>query len=185
MLEQNSRDFPERVRRMNANAEALTDFLKAHPAVEQVWYPESPAAFGRMARAGGGRGCLFSFLLRDEAAAAAFTTECSSAKAPASAPTFRSAAPTPCWRTIRNWTGRPAAGCRGICCAFPLGLEDAGGADRAVCGSPEALPSGLVVHPEGHIIFILCLRLANSVRRAFRRPARAARRSLASFLRAP
>ncbi len=71
VLERNSRDFPERVRRMNANAEALTAFLRGHPAVQQVWYPASPAAFGRMARPGGGRGCLFSFLLRDEAAAAA------------------------------------------------------------------------------------------------------------------
>ncbi len=72
VLEQNSRDFTERVQRMNRNAEALTDFLKTHPSVERVWYPESPAAFGRMARPGGGRGCLFSFLLKDEARAAAF-----------------------------------------------------------------------------------------------------------------
>lgn len=72
VLEENSRDFTDRVPRMNANAEILTDFLKSHPAVVQVWYPESPAGFGRMARSGGGRGCLFSFRLRDEAAAAAF-----------------------------------------------------------------------------------------------------------------
>jgi len=72
VLEENSRDFPERVRRMNANAEALIAFLSTHPAVEQVWYPASPAVFGRMARPRGGRGCLFSFLLKDEAAAAGF-----------------------------------------------------------------------------------------------------------------
>ena len=71
VLERNSRDFAERVLQMNRNAEALTAFLAAHPAVAQVWYPPSTAAFGRMARPGGGRGCLFSFLLRDEAAAAA------------------------------------------------------------------------------------------------------------------
>ena len=72
VLEENSRDFPERVHRMNANAAALTDYLASHPAVDQVWYPDSPARFGRMARPAGGRGCLFSFSLRDEAASAAF-----------------------------------------------------------------------------------------------------------------
>ena len=71
-LEKNSRDFAARVHQMNRNAEALTDFLKTHPAVVRVWYPETTAGFGRMARAGGGRGCLFSFLLEDEAHASAF-----------------------------------------------------------------------------------------------------------------
>lgn len=72
VLEENSRDFPDRVRRMNANAEALTNFLKSHPAVKCVWYPENTAAFGPMARDGGGRGCLFSFALHDEEKAARF-----------------------------------------------------------------------------------------------------------------
>lgn len=72
VLEANSRDFADRVLRMNAAAEALTGFLSTHPAVEKVWYPESPAQFGRMARKESGRGCLFSFLLRDEKTAAAF-----------------------------------------------------------------------------------------------------------------
>lgn len=70
VLESNSRDFADRVRLMDRNAEALTDYLKTHPAVERVWYPESTAVFGPMARVGGGRGCLFSFLLKDEARAA-------------------------------------------------------------------------------------------------------------------
>ncbi len=72
VLESNSRDFADRVHRMNANAAALTGFLSAHPAVSEVWYPPSPAAFGSMARSGGGRGCLFSFVLRDEQVAARF-----------------------------------------------------------------------------------------------------------------
>ena len=60
----------------------VTDFLKQHPAVEHVWYPESPAAFGRMARPGGGRGCLFSFLLKDEPRAARFYDEVHLSKGP-------------------------------------------------------------------------------------------------------
>ena len=72
VLEQNSRDFVERVQSMNMAAECLTEFLKSHPGVKKVWYPLSTAEFGRMARPGGGRGCLFSFLLENEAAASAF-----------------------------------------------------------------------------------------------------------------
>ena len=82
VLEKNSRDFPERVHRMNRNAEALTDFLKQHPAVERVWYPESPDVFGRMARPGGGRGCLFSFLLKNEENAARFYDQVHLSKGP-------------------------------------------------------------------------------------------------------
>ena len=72
VLEQNSRDFVERVQRMNMAAECLTEFLKSQPGVKKVWYPVSTADFGRMARPGGRRGCLFSFLLENEAAASAF-----------------------------------------------------------------------------------------------------------------
>ncbi len=82
VLEVNSRDFVSRVQRMNHNASALTEFLKSHPAVERVWYPASPSEFGRMARPGGGRGCLFSFLLRDEAAAARFYDKVQLSKGP-------------------------------------------------------------------------------------------------------
>ncbi|RYD27894.1 MAG: PLP-dependent transferase, partial [Verrucomicrobiaceae bacterium] len=71
VLEENSRDFMDRAHRMNAGAEALTDWLSRHPAVERVHYPTDASVFGGMARPGGGRGCLFSFILKDAAAAAA------------------------------------------------------------------------------------------------------------------
>ncbi|MDB6135863.1 MAG: Cystathionine gamma-synthase [Verrucomicrobiales bacterium] len=70
VLEENSRDFTDRAHRMNAGAEALTDWLSRHPAVERVHYPRDQSVFGAMARPGGGRGCLFSFILKDAAVAA-------------------------------------------------------------------------------------------------------------------
>lgn len=70
VLEENSRDFVERAHRMNAGAAALTDWLARHPAVERVCYPADAAVFGSMAKPGGGRGCLFSLILKDGAAAA-------------------------------------------------------------------------------------------------------------------
>lgn len=82
VLAENSRDYPERVIRMNHNAEALTTFLKAHPAVGRVWYPEGPGAFGSMARQGGGCGSLFSFILKDPAATPDFYNRLRISKGP-------------------------------------------------------------------------------------------------------
>nr|POE64877.1 cystathionine gamma-synthase [Quercus suber] len=39
-LERNSRDFVSRILRINHNAEAIADILRAHPAVKQVNYPK-------------------------------------------------------------------------------------------------------------------------------------------------
>lgn len=39
-MERNSRDFLDRVDRINANAEAICDVLRSHPAVKAVYYPK-------------------------------------------------------------------------------------------------------------------------------------------------
>ncbi|KAH7157234.1 pyridoxal phosphate-dependent transferase [Dactylonectria macrodidyma] len=39
-MERNSRDFESRVERINANAEAICDVLRAHPLVQRVYYPK-------------------------------------------------------------------------------------------------------------------------------------------------
>ena len=68
--------------------------------------------------------------------------------------------------------------------ASPFGLRKIGNPPPLRNGSGSGVcPRG--VAPRCHIIFILCLRLANSLRSAFTRPAKATRRTLASFLRAP
>lgn len=67
VLEERSRDFEARVRCINGTAEALADFLHAHPAVDQVYYPKFDTSPGyenlRIPR--GGYGGLVSILLRD------------------------------------------------------------------------------------------------------------------------
>ncbi len=70
-LEMNSRDFAERSARMSISAAALAAWLEAHPAVEAVYYPRDGDGFEEVARPGGGRGCLLSFVLRNPAAAPA------------------------------------------------------------------------------------------------------------------
>lgn len=69
VLERNSRDYAERVRRMGATAECLAEHLRAHPAVAEVFYPkwETPAAYEEVQREGGSYGALFSLVLKDPA----------------------------------------------------------------------------------------------------------------------
>jgi len=67
VLERNSRDFSERMPRVNRNAEAVVDFLNGHPKVERVWYPklETPEIYRGIQRPDRGFGGLFSLLLKD------------------------------------------------------------------------------------------------------------------------
>jgi cystathionine gamma-synthase len=68
VLEENSRDFQERVLEKNESAEAINDYLAVHPLVERVWYPKGCAtqgAYDAVRREGGGYSCLLSFVLKD------------------------------------------------------------------------------------------------------------------------
>ncbi|MCC7423942.1 MAG: PLP-dependent transferase [Planctomycetaceae bacterium] len=66
-LERNSRDLESRMRKVNANAEALADFLKEHPRVETVYFPKyrTPELYRRYLRPGAGYGGLLSLDLKD------------------------------------------------------------------------------------------------------------------------
>jgi cystathionine gamma-synthase len=67
VLERNSRDFVQRVQRINRTAESLCDWLRRHPAVGSVYYPkfETPENYRAFLRAGGGYGGLLSIVLRE------------------------------------------------------------------------------------------------------------------------
>lgn len=72
VLERNSRDCVDRVRRINRTAERLCDTLRSHPAVERIDYPKyrSPEFFRAFQRPSGsdgnlGYGGLFSILLHN------------------------------------------------------------------------------------------------------------------------
>lgn len=69
VLEQNSRDFEERMPRINRTAEALADFLHAHPKVADVYYPkyQTPEAYNAFRRPDGGYSGLLSVVLKDPA----------------------------------------------------------------------------------------------------------------------
>ncbi|RUS18947.1 pyridoxal phosphate-dependent transferase [Endogone sp. FLAS-F59071] len=94
-LERNSRTFRERIARVNANAEALCDFLIAHKKVEAVYYPKyvTPDHYAAYKTPRGGYGALFSVLLRSERAATQFFDALPVAKGPSLGTNFTLASP--------------------------------------------------------------------------------------------
>lgn len=64
VLERQARSFPERMKRHNANGLFIAERLRAHPAIEKVWYPkwEFSEAYESVRRPGGGWGSLVTFL---------------------------------------------------------------------------------------------------------------------------
>ena len=64
VLERQARGFPERMKQHNAGGLLLAERLRAHPAVEKVWYPkwEFAGAYEAVRRPDGGWGSLITFL---------------------------------------------------------------------------------------------------------------------------
>jgi cystathionine gamma-synthase len=64
VLAAQARGFPERMKRHNQSGLLLAERLRAHPAVERVWYPkwEFSAAYEAVRRPAGGWGALITFL---------------------------------------------------------------------------------------------------------------------------
>ncbi len=73
VLAAGARDFPERMVRHNRGGLLIAERLRAHPAIERVWYPkwEHPEAYDAVRRPEGGWGSLLTFLPRHAAQTAA------------------------------------------------------------------------------------------------------------------
>ena len=65
-LARNSRGYEQRMVEVNRTAEAVIGFLRAHPRVVRLWYPDTTPGgnFDRVRRPGGGAGGLLSFALQ-------------------------------------------------------------------------------------------------------------------------
>jgi cystathionine gamma-synthase len=65
-LAENSRTFVPRMKRINATAEAVCDYLHRHPKVERVFYPKYTEAdnYKKLMKEGAGYGGLFSLLVQ-------------------------------------------------------------------------------------------------------------------------
>jgi len=95
-LERNSRDFASRVDRVNANAEAIYQALKANPLVKHIYYPRSPdtiANYEKCRIPGGGYGGLLSVVFHDKRHAMAFYDAIDTAKGPSLGTNFTLVSP--------------------------------------------------------------------------------------------
>lgn len=91
LTEQLSRDADARVLRSSATAETVADWLRAHPAVAEVYYPkfQHRERYDQFRRPNGGYGGLFSFVLREpERTSAAFYDALELCKGPNLGTTF-------------------------------------------------------------------------------------------------
>ena len=67
VLEENSRDFADRVKTVSRNGVALFEYLSEHPAVASVYHSlvDESGIYDHLQRDEGGHGCLLSFVLKD------------------------------------------------------------------------------------------------------------------------
>jgi len=85
IMEENSRDFPDRVHHASRNAQMIVGWLRDHPTVDQVYYPfQSPtqATYDRFRLPGGLYGFLVSIKFTSPARAVAFYDALDVAKGP-------------------------------------------------------------------------------------------------------
>jgi cystathionine gamma-synthase len=95
VLLRNSQDFPSRMRIINRTASILADFLQAHPAVAEVYYPKftTAAHYARFLQPEAGFGGLMSIVLKDPARTPAFFDALAVSKGPSLGTNFTLACP--------------------------------------------------------------------------------------------
>ena len=95
-MERNSRDFVSRVDRINANAEAICETLKASPIVKQIYYPkysETRGFYDDCRNKNGGYGGLLSITFKSTAQAVTFFDKLETAKGPSLGTNFTLSSP--------------------------------------------------------------------------------------------
>lgn len=95
-MERNSRDFMKRVVRINTNAEAICDVLKAHPGVKTLYYPKynpSRPHYDACRLTAGGYGGLLSVVFHRKPEAQAFFDAIEVAKGPSLGTNFTLCSP--------------------------------------------------------------------------------------------
>ncbi|KAF2641363.1 cystathionine gamma-synthase-like protein [Massarina eburnea CBS 473.64] len=95
-LERNSRDFVSRIERINANAEAICDVLRANPRVKKVYYPkysETRPHYDKCRTPNGGYGGLLSVTFYSKEDSIMFFDTLDSVKGPSLGTNFTLSSP--------------------------------------------------------------------------------------------
>jgi cystathionine gamma-synthase len=108
VLEANSRDFPERMAKINVHTEDLYHRLTEHPAIDKVFHPlsQTPELFRQAMRPVAGYGGLLSILLKDRSQSPAFYDAMRVTKGPSLGTNFSIACP---YTLLAHYTELPWA----------------------------------------------------------------------------
>jgi cystathionine gamma-synthase len=140
-LEKNSRDYAARVAQVNRSASKVVKFLRSHPAVERVYYPETetPEAYASAMKPGGGYGGLLSVLLKEaERAAPVFYDALRWNKGPSLGANFSLACPYTLLAHYEELDWCESLGVSRYLIRLSVGLE---GEDELIARLDEALAS--------------------------------------------
>ena len=127
-LERNSRDFMSRIQRVNHNAEAIADTLRAHPRVKQVNYPkdsDTKQYYDACRLPDGGYGGLLSATFHSIEDAAAFYDHLDTQKGPSLGTNFTLSSPFVLLAHYSELDWAAQYGCEASLVRFSVGLEDA------------------------------------------------------------
>lgn len=138
VLERNSRDFVERMSRINQTAERLADHLHAHPLVARVEFPKyrTPDDYRSFLKPGGGWGGLLSVSLHDPAQGPQFFDALPVCKGPNLGTNYTLACPYTILAHYRELDFAESCGVSRFLVRVSVGLEEAddliGRFDRAL-----------------------------------------------------
>ncbi len=127
-LERNSRDFIDRIQRVNQNAEVIADILRAHPRVKQVNYPkysESKHFYDVCRLPDGGYGGLLSATFHNIEDAQIFYDHLNTQKGPSLGTNFTLSSPFVLLAHYSELEWAAQYGCEESLVRFSVGLEDA------------------------------------------------------------
>lgn len=126
-LERNSRDFVSRIQRVNHNAEAIADVMRADPKVKQVNYPkynESKPFYDACKLPDGGYGGLLSATFYSISDAEAFYDNLDTHKGPSLGTNFTLSSPFVLLAHYAELDWAAQYGCEESLVRFTVGLED-------------------------------------------------------------
>ena len=126
-LERNSRDFVSRIQRINHNAEAIADVLRAHPRVKKVNYPkysDTKAFYDVCKLPEGGYGGLLSATFYSISDAEAFYDNLDTHKGPSLGTNFTLSSPFVLLAHYAELDWAAQFGCETSLVRFTVGLED-------------------------------------------------------------
>ena len=126
-LERNSRDFVDRIQRVNRNAEAIADVLRASPKIKQVNYPkysETRAFYDACRLPEGGYGGLLSATFYSVEDAEVFYDHLDTSKGPSLGTNFTLSSPFVLLAHYAELEWAAQFGCEVSLIRFSVGLED-------------------------------------------------------------